>query len=523
LLAACATEGSSRPPDLDAHPVPRVDAPVAVPDARVDAPTDWRARTLYLVMPDRYHNGDPANDDRGLADCFEPGEVRLFHGGDLAGLRARLPYLVDLGVGALWTTPLYRQSRCGYHGYWPDFVDPPTVELEPKLGTAGELDALLGELHAADIAYVLDMIVNHAGYGARLFEQRPGWFHDPSSCGDLGPSEQYCPLSNLPDLAQERDPVADYLDQQSAAWVDRFAVDAIRMDTAKHVPLAYFDRWRRAVDAARPGLVAIAEVFDGGAPSTYEPYLDGGFDSAFNFNLYYAMVAALGRGDSLDRLATAVQDAVSQLGEDRATWLTNMIANHDLPRFAAEMPGEMAAAERAARHRLALVTLFTVPGVPQLYAGDELGLTGSWPDNRRDMPSWAWQASSRAGDHPEALAGADQTYDLTARLTRIRGANPALWRGGYAELWRQNAGPPVFAFFRSSGDSRIAVVINAGPSPAALALPIATNPGIGDNDRAALADGTTLDDLLSSATARISGGDLQLELPAFSARILSPR
>src|SRR5438105_3257546 len=89
----------------------------------------WRRQVIYLVLPDRFANGNPANDALGLPGCLDASDGQKFHGGDLAGLRAHVDYLAELGVGAVWSTPLYRQAvgpsgRCGYHGYWGDFTDP---------------------------------------------------------------------------------------------------------------------------------------------------------------------------------------------------------------------------------------------------------------------------------------------------------------------------------------------------------------------------------------------------------------
>lgn len=511
----CASQGGGPPRAEDARAAEPGDAGNPPVDAgEPPMPADMRAGAIYLAMPDRFANGDPANDDLGVPSCSDLAEERHWHGGDLAGLTARVPYLAELGVGALWTTPVYRQTTChGYHGYWGDFVDPPVVELEPKLGTAAELDGLLAALHEAGIRYLLDMIVNHAGRGARVIEQHPDWFHDPETCGDLGAEVIFCPLSRLPDFAQEHAAVADYLDQLSRLWVERFAIDGIRMDTFKHVPASYFaDRWVPAVRAARPGMFLVGEVFDGSGPAAYQTALDAGFDSTFDFALYYALVDTFGRRQSTNRAADAVARTIEVRGHEQATWMTTMIANHDVPRFAAEMSAGMSAAEQRDRHRLALVALFTLPGIPQLYAGDEVGMVGSWPDNRRIMPGWLWTAVDRAGDHPEALPGAGDTFDLTARLTRLRRDHPAIWRGSYTELWRQNGGPPVWAYQRADGDARLVAVFNNGADRAALSIPLP----------AGSADGAALD-LLGGPDATVAAGALSVDLAPRSAAVYRTR
>ena len=204
------------------------------------------------------------------------------------------------------------------------------------------------------------------------------------------------------------------------------------------------------------------------------------------------------------------------LGMERATGMTNMLSNHDLPRFAAAVPEEVSLAAAADRYRLALVSLFTLPGLPQLYAGDELGFLGY---NRRDMPEWVWSAETRPGDHPETLPGAADTFALTAQLSRLRSANPALYRGYYAELWRQNGGPPVYGFFRGADDNRIAVVFNNGDDPARVRMPLLGNPNITDDDKQALVDGAEVTDLLGGAAPAIEDGHLVIDVPGTTAAI----
>src|SRR5262249_16011131 len=141
-------------------------------------------------------------------------------------------------------------GKCGYHGYWPDFVTPPDGEIDPKFGTAAELTALGKALRARDMKLILDMVVNHAGYGARIVSQHPDWFHAPDTCAALGDRDVFCPLASLPDFKQELEggAVRDFLSKESKSWLTRFRVDGVRMDTAKHVPGWFFrDHWVPAV------------------------------------------------------------------------------------------------------------------------------------------------------------------------------------------------------------------------------------------------------------------------------------
>jgi hypothetical protein len=188
-------------------------------------------------------------------------------------------------------------------------------------------------------------------------------------------------------------------------------------------------------------------------------------------------------------------------------------------------------AEIARRYHLALVALFTLPGIPQLYYGNELGLYGgSDPDNRRDMPAWAWTAAGRSQTHAgEALPTPEATFRHVRTLIAIRKENPALFRGSYAEMWRHNGDPRpnVYAFFRGDGDNRIVTVLNNGALPSGdVTIPVRDNGGIPSADRAALADGTVLVDLLQAGapSARtLSDGHLTVNLAGKSAAIYRAR
>ncbi len=245
----------------------------------------WRAQVLYLVMTDRFRNGDLENDDAGSPGCHDADDPQQFHGGDLEGLRQNLDYVREVGATAIWVTPTYRpigrlpNHRCGYHGYWADNVEPYDDALEPKLGTPADLTRLIADMHGGGMRFILDMVVNHTGDIARLPRQKPDWFHDPRSCGALGDATVYCPLDAHPDFKQERADTAAYLSDVAARWASKYALDGIRMDTAKHVPKSYFtSSFLPAVRGIRPPLFTVAEAFDEGSIDPGARYVDAGFD-----------------------------------------------------------------------------------------------------------------------------------------------------------------------------------------------------------------------------------------------------
>ncbi|ADV66267.1 alpha-amylase family glycosyl hydrolase [Deinococcus maricopensis] len=488
----------------------------------------WRKQVIYLALPDRFSNGNTGNDSAGQPNCFDRASATKFHGGDLQGLRSKLGYLRDLGATTLWLTPVYKQvglvngNSCGYHGYWPDYTNPNDTAIEPKLGTASDLTGLISDLHAGGQKFMMDMVANHAGYGARIVTQQPGWFHNNCTGDDVN-----CPLAGLPDFRQEDSAVAAYLTGLSQAWTSAYAIDGIRMDTAKHVPLNYWQTsWVPGVLQTRPNTFLLAEAFLDGSASQLRPFLDAGFDSTFAFPTRSALVSSVARNGSLDLLAGKVQDTLGTLGLNRALLQVNLLDNHDVQRFLNEPGYGVPETDIRARYSLALTALMTIPGIPQLYYGDELGMYGgNDPDNRRDMPAWAWTDAGRATAQSGYLAGGGTpktTYDLTKQLIGIRTGNEALWKGGYAELWRPNGGQNALAFYRSSGASRMVVVLNLSDTTANLPLDLQGNGGISSTDKTYLVNGRTFTDLLgrgAPATTTVSGGKLNVSVPARTAAI----
>ncbi|HEY3818132.1 MAG TPA: alpha-amylase family glycosyl hydrolase [Polyangiaceae bacterium] len=496
-------------------------------DASFDAavPSDaWQHGVLYLTIPDRFANGDPTNDNLGQPGCLDATNANLFHGGDIAGLRQHVGYLKELGVGAVWATPLYvqvplRSGACGYHGYWADEVDPDDGAMEPKLGTLADVAGLTSDLHASGMRFILDMVVNHSGRGARIVTEDPTWFHDAGTCAQLGDPNVYCPLNGLPDYAQENPVVATYLTNLSRGWVTRVQPDGIRMDTAKNVLTSYFAQsFVPGVRGLAPNLFLIAEYYDTGSIADFVPTLQAGFDSAFQYPLYQALDDSLAKGGSLDEVATAMASAMTTLGPAQASRMVTMLDNHDVDRFLSDAPAGTSAGDLVKRYTLGLVALFTLPGIPQLYQGDELGALGllAGNANRTDMPAWAFSAATRAGTHAGYAGDGQATWALVQSLIQLRAADAALWQGSYDERWRPNGGANVFAFTRTAptGTSRDLVVLSNDAAAQTLTLPL--------GKATPWPDGTVLTDALGAgapATVTVATDSVTLSLPPLTAAV----
>ncbi|MCM2314835.1 MAG: alpha-amylase family glycosyl hydrolase, partial [Thermoanaerobaculia bacterium] len=243
FLAGCTTGsrvGSTPAPP--SQPVASQSVPVAIPPL-----PDWRDAVIYFVVLDRFADGDEANNVK--VDVSAKG---AFHGGDLKGLIGRLDDLRDLGVNAIWVTPVVKNidgfvtgagfPDWGYHGYWADDFK----SVDPRFGTEGELKQLVDEAHARGMRVLLDVVYNHAGYNSRYLKDpaTKGWLRN-NERGDCGQDDITSCLAGLPDFKTELPEVRDYLLDAHLGLAKRVGLDGFRLDTVKHVTHDFWQEHRR--------------------------------------------------------------------------------------------------------------------------------------------------------------------------------------------------------------------------------------------------------------------------------------
>ena len=244
LSSACADvapavydAGKLTPPltfDASAPDAARPDAgppPMMLPDGGTLAPlpstaATWLGQVIYLVIPDRFYDGDPANDSAATPACFDPREPERHPRRRLRRPAPKIPYLQDLGVTALWITPGYLESkdRCGYHGYWADFTDPDDGAVDPERSAPWPTSPLSPpSLHAAGMKLILDMVVNHAGIAARAssISTRPGsTTPPPAPPWATPPSTAPSAASRSPTSPRRSRHVAAYLTATAVGWAN---------------------------------------------------------------------------------------------------------------------------------------------------------------------------------------------------------------------------------------------------------------------------------------------------------------
>jgi glycosidase len=495
---------------------------------------------IYLIMPDRFANGDVSNDDparaRGLLDR---GKTRYYHGGDLQGVIDRLPYLKDLGVTAVWTTPVYDNvdhlnekeryddlAITDYHGYGAvDFY-----AVDEHLGTIAKYAELVEAAHRLGMKVVQDQVANHTGpYHAWVSDPpTPTWFHgtaarhprnvwqtwtiaDPHATPEIQRETlDGWFIDILPDLDQADPDVSRYLIQNALWWVGMTGLDAIRQDTLPYVPRRFWADWSAALHREYPRLTLLGEMFDGD-PALVSFFqggvardgIDSGIDTLFDFPTYYPIRRAFGEGKPLRELAVML--AHDGLYPDASVLVTHA-GLHDTARFMNE-PGATIEGRK-----LADTFLLTARGTPLLYYGDEIAMRGGGdPDNRRDFPGGfagdPRNAFTTGGRTPEEAA----VFDNLRRLAWLRAELAPLRRGRMLTL---DVGEQTWAYARILDDQAVVVVLNNAASPVALDVP--TRAAGWTSDRA-------VEDRLGGLNGRVEGGRLRVSLGPRSAAIFTSR
>jgi len=511
----------------------------------------WDGALIYMVMTDRFVDGDPGNNPGATANADPRGDWK---GGDLEGLRAAIAdgTLDELGVRAIWLTPFQTNPAAafmasdgvhqvtGYHGYWPIKAR----EVDPRLGGAQALHAMVREAHAHGIRILQDYVVNHVHEQHEYFVAHPEWFRTGCVCGtdncDWTGHALDCLFSPyLPDINHSVPEANAAFVDDAVFWLDEFDLDGLRVDAVKHVEEV----------ATRNLASAVRETFEPGGTKYFlmgetamgwsagpDPANDEnygtiaryigpfGLDGQFDFVLYHGVSY---RTFAYHEEGMLHADYWTTHGLEKwpaGAIMTPYIGSHDTPRFVSladyrgqdpqhdkGVPGNqwnnIAEApeddEGQQRLRVAMAWLLGLPGAPLLYYGDEYGQWGGADPNNRAM----WRG-------PEALAPDEATtLALVRKVGAARRSVPALQRGGYVSLF---ADEDVLVFGRklAPGDAAI-VAVNR--TKVARMVEVEVNASLG------FAAQKQLKDRLGGPAATVGGlGKLAFSVPASGAVILTP-
>ena len=484
---------------------------------------------IYLIMIDRFSDGDPSNN----APAGSPREAndrqnpRGFHGGDLRGVINQLPYLKDLGVTAIWLTPWYDNwngvNRCDkawcpntyYHGYHA--ID--YYAVEDRFGNLSTLKELVQKAHSLGLKVIQDQVANHVGSQHPWLKDPPlpQWFHGTLAQHQLNKfrnSVLLSPHSNqrdvrntldgwfsddLPDMNQDEPEVARYEIQNALWWVGATGIDGIRQDTIQYMPRFFIRDLSDALHRQYPTLWMVGEVFERDAAHT--AFFIGGhkgwdgidtkLDSVFDFSLWNASLAAFTNKAPVWTLSHQLK--YDALYPDPAK-LTVLANNHDTMRF---LSLEGATIAGAMMH---MAFILSVRGIPQLYAGEEIAMEGGEdPDNRRDFPSSAFKTEGRS-------AKQRQMFDWTRSWIRLRREHAAIRSGRMIDLF---ADDESYVFARQLNDETVVIALNRDKQTKQVTLPAGS---IG------LKDDVTLRSLIGvEMSTRVINGEARINLPAQTA------
>ena len=455
---------------------------------------------IYLIMLDRFSDGDPSNNRPGgtPAEAVGRDKPRGWHGGDLRGIINHLPYFQELGVTALWITPWYKnfggiydcdKPWCPYtyyHGYHA--VD--HYAVDEHFGTVDLVRELVSKAHSRGLKVIQDQVSNHIGLRHPWVEDPPlaSWIHGTPVNHVQNPFKSEFLLSphasetarasvldgwfsaDSPDLNQDEPEVARYLIQNAIWWVGTTGIDGIREDTAQYMPRSFLRNLCQALHRQHPRITIVGEVLDidpmhtsfflGGRAGW--DHVDTRLDSVFDAPTWLVAVNVFSRKAPMTALRTVLKADALYSDPQR---LTTFTSNHDLRRFISWPGATLDAA------RLQVAFTLSLRGIPQLYYGDEIALPGEGdPDNRRDFPG------GFPGDSRDAFAASGRTADQeriwswTRDWIALRKAHPALRTGALIEL---DVEADLYVFARRHDEETMVIALNRDAKPATARFPAA--------------------------------------------------
>ena len=508
---------------------------------------------IYFVMPDRYLNGDLKNDD---LPGYEPTKTAFFHGGDLRGLTGNcqddngLARIKSLGFTAVWMTPLVVQQPptsggAGYHGYWgTDFLN-----VDPHLGETKDLVALSDCAKKLGLKLILDVVTNHTGdiiwyndrtaYVPEKFVgiKNPQWLNDLANyhnvgdinrCWSKGSCEKDGDFYGLDDLATEKREVYSGWSEVYGSWIRRFGFSGFRVDTARHVDDGFFKNWSPLIlkEAEKAGIsdfTIFGEVWEQ-SPTELMKYLRiNKLQTALDFPFQRVAIEFASSYSSADSLRNLFNyDDYYTDKNSSAKNLVTFLGNHDMGRVAFLIQSKKLNPESQllSRVKLAHSLLYLSRGIPAVYYGDEVGMTGSGNGNdqlaRQDMFSTKvemWKTEKRVGSDPVGTGDSFRFHshplsEHLRSLAKIRLDYPALANG---QMQIRYAKGPIFAFSKLAPDSNqeFVVVMNSSSKKLTAKIPTASN--------------SVWDKVFGDGSWRNSKADLEVSIPALEVLVLKAR
>lgn len=448
---------------------------------------DWDEAVIYFAVTDRFFDGDASNNDAYGVGDYNTGKKggSSYHGGDFAGLNQKLDYLKDLGVNTIWITPIVENIKedqhdketdtatYGYHGYWAsDFT-----KLNGHLGTEEQFEALLEAAHSKDMKIMVDVVLNHAGYGTEdhfndiLMDadgKKISMIRDDSNT--ISGDDKYDALSGLPDFVTENKAVTDQLVAWQTGWMSKYSIDYYRVDTVKHVETTTWAAFKNSLTKVNPDFKMIGEYSGAGYANNAGELGTGTMDALLDFDFNdFAQNFVTGNISSVENSLQKRNSAIN----NTAT-MGSFLSSHDEDTLQYKLVSESKISEEEAYNlmKVAATLQITAKGQPVIYYGEEIGQGGAnnWPfqTNRRDF-DWT--------ELEEQKADSSSIYNHYKTMIAIRNAYTDVFARGNRSTVAASDAEGYEVISRSYGTDTLYVGMNVKETAKEVVIPVIAKAG----------------------------------------------
>lgn len=448
---------------------------------------DWDEAVIYFAVTDRFFDGDAENNNAYGVGDYNIGEKggSSYHGGDFAGLNQKLDYLKDLGVNTIWITPIVENitedqhdnktdtATYGYHGYWAsDFT-----KLNKHLGTEQQFKALLDAAHSKGMKIMVDVVLNHAGYGTEKYFNSILTDADGNSISMIRDSnntisgdDKYDSLSDLPDFVTENKAVTDQLVTWQTEWMSKYSIDYYRVDTVKHVETTTWEAFKNSLTKVNPDFKMIGEYSGAGYANNAGELGTGSMDALLDFDF----------NDFAQKFVTGDISGVESSLQKRNGAINNtatmgsFLSSHDEDTLQYKLVNESKISEEEAYNlmKVAATLQITAKGQPVLYYGEEIGQGGAnnWPlqTNRRDF-DWT--------ELEKQKADSNSIYNHYKTMLAIRNAYTDVFARGNRSTVAVSDADGYEVISRSYGNNTLYVGMNVKEAEKEVVIPVAESAG----------------------------------------------
>lgn len=453
-----------------------------------DGDFDWDEAVIYFAVTDRFFDGDASNNDAyGVGDYDTSAKKggSSYHGGDFAGLTEKLDYLQDLGVNTIWITPIVENitddqhdaktdtATYGYHGYWAsDFT-----KLNKHLGTEEEFAALIEAAHSRGMKLMVDVVLNHAGYGTEkyfnnILEGADGkkikMLRDSSNT--VSGDDKLAALSDLPDFVTEDAEVRNQLIKWQTDWMEKYKIDYYRVDTVKHVDSTTWSAFKNSLTKVNPDFKMIGEYSGAGYANTAGELGTGSMDALLDFDFNDFAKDFVG-----GKISTVENSLLKRNGVlNNTATMGNFLNSHDEDTLQYKLVKESKFSEEEAYNlmKVAATLQITAKGQPVIYYGDELGQAGAndWPyqTNRRDF-DWKELGAQKADNN--------SIYKHYKTMLSIRNAYTDVFTRGSRNVVASSDEEGYDVVSRSYGGTTLYVGMNIKDAAKEVKVPVNANAG----------------------------------------------